>query len=308
MSNPRIRSLWGRMALALGVFLVFTTFFAVVVLVTYLAGEGKLPTTPEAARSPEVRAELERVMEEPRFLVGMLFGQALGGIATVILLTLGVDRRPFGDLGTRGGTRWAGGVGWGLLLGAVLASVVVLFVSAAGGRHLHAELFAGVGWRWAPLTTVAVLLAAFMEEWFLRGYLWANLRETYTAGRTIFFTTLLFAFLHSANPGTGFLGWLNIYLIGIVLGQLREVSGGVPVPIGLHAAWNLMMGMVLGARVSGLVFPSVLRVSLEDLPLALGGGPFGPEGSAVTTILFGGIAVLLGKRMAAASAGDVPFR
>ncbi len=298
MAEYRIKSPWGRVVIALLVYLALISLFFSV----FLAAVGVATEGPEFGQGPHPREELLQLAETPPGRVGTLFGQSLGGILAVLLLTLIVDRRPLGALGLGGPrNRRTGTLAWGLLLGMILAAVVVLFVSAVGRRHVKPELFEGIGAQWAPLTVVAILLAAFAEEWFIRGYLWVNFRERYSVVITIFLTTLVFAVLHSNNPSANFLGWVNILIIGVVIGQLREISGGIQVPIGLHMGWNLTVGVVLGAPVSGISLPSVFRVSLEDLPVPLGGGAFGPEGSLVVTVLFGGVAVLLGRRMADAA-------
>lgn len=302
---PRIRGVWRRIILAVVIFVVLTTLLSA----AYLASTGILATAAgTTASDPALQAELKRVMESPRFLVFMMLGQAVMGIVTVLLMTAGVDRRRMGSLGLGGpGGIRGGSAAWGLMLGTILAAVSILFISAVGGRHLKPALFEGLGWSMAAATLLATLAAAFMEEWFVRGYVYVNLREGYPAERAIFLTAIVFSFLHSSNPGTNFLGWVNILLIGIVLGQLREISGGLEVPIGLHAGWNLVVGMLFGAQVSGFSLPSLLRVSIRDLPSVLGGGDFGPEGSLVVTVLFGAIAVLLGRRMAGAARGNNDF-
>jgi membrane protease YdiL (CAAX protease family) len=302
---PRIRGVWRRIILAMVIFVALTTLLSA----AYLASTGILATAANTTPSdPALQAELKRVMESPKFLVFMMLGQAVMGIITVLLMTAGVDRRRIGSLGLGGpGGIRGGSAAWGLMLGTILAAVSILFISAVGGRHLKPALFEGLGWSMAAATLLATLAAAFMEEWFVRGYVFVNLREGYPAERAIFLTAIVFSFLHSSNPGSNFLGWVNILLIGIVLGQLREISGGLEVPIGLHAGWNLVVGMLFGAQVSGFSLPSVLRVSIRDLPAVLGGGDFGPEGSLVVTVLFGAIAVLLGRRMAGAARGNNDF-
>ncbi len=305
MGEPRIRSVWGRVILILVLYAIVVTLFSVI----YVASTGILDRVGSPADQAGLQAELDRLTRSTPFMTGMLLGQAVLGIVVVLAAARGVDDRRLAELGIawkrRPGT---GTLRWGLLLGTVLAAVAVLFITAAGRRHLRPEFFAEGGWVWAAATAGTLLLSAFMEEWFFRGYLFVNLREEYTAGRTIFLTALAFAFFHGANPGAGFVAWMNIVLVGVVIGQLREISGGLRIPVGFHAGWNLTVGMILGAQLSGLSLPSAIRVSLIDLPPALGGGGFGPEASLVVTVLFGGIAVLLGRRMMPAAGGDPAIR
>jgi membrane protease YdiL (CAAX protease family) len=137
-----------------------------------------------------------------------------------------------------------------------------------------------------------------MEELVFRGYLFRIIRENLGGGRTIFLTALAFSVVHVTNPGASFLAWINILLIGVVLGQLRALSGGLAMPFGLHLGWNLALGMLFGVPVSGLVLPSAFRISLEDVSPALGGGGFGPEASMPLTVLLIVVVVLLARRLA----------
>jgi membrane protease YdiL (CAAX protease family) len=288
--DPRIRSPWWRIALAFGLYLALANGF----LVVYLLVMGG-PLTPDEAG----RAALQAELETPRFLAAALGFQALAGFLAAWIMARGVDRRPLGDLGV-GGTAGIrlGDMAWGGLMGAVLAAVITLFISALAGRHLHYVHFGdGESSEWNSLVPILLVGSAFVEEWFFRGYLFVNLRERYHAGGAILLSAMAFSLLHASNPGAGALAGINVFLIGVVLAELREMTRGIQVPFGLHLGWNLTLGTGFGVPVSGYTLPSVLRVSLSDLPTALGGGEFGVEASAVLTALFTGIALFLAWRL-----------
>ncbi|HET9233068.1 MAG TPA: CPBP family intramembrane glutamic endopeptidase [Candidatus Eisenbacteria bacterium] len=280
---PRLRSPWARIALAFGVFLVLANMIGFLYLLA--------AAPPFDPKTTDMDA-LSTLLKDPRMLAGLLTAQALAGVLTVIFMTASIDRRPIKGLGVR---KEFGGLAWGLFLGAVCATAVTLFISAVGKRHVEAVLFRDTERVEVLLFAIVVVAAAFMEELLFRGYLYVNLREMYSAGRTVVFSSLAFATVHASNPEASVLAWVNVMLVGAVLGQLREITGGILMPLGLHVGWNLSLGMIFGVRVSGLNLPSAFRISLEDLPSALGGGDFGPEASLVLTFLFMVIVILLSR-------------
>jgi len=281
--EPRIRSGWGRIALAFGVFLILANVISFLFLL--------------AVSDPTQTGDLEslsKVLAEPPMLAGLLTAQAIAGVLTALFMAKSIDRRPLRDLGVR---LEPGALAWGFFLGVICATAVTLFISAVGKRHVEPSLFEKTARADVPLFALVILAAAFMEELLFRGYMYANLREMYSSGRTIMLSSLAFATVHATNPEASVLAWINVLLVGTVLGQLREITGGILMPLGLHVGWNLSLGMLFGVRVSGLNLPSAFHIGLEDLPPALGGGDFGPEASLVLTGLFMIIVVLLGRRL-----------
>lgn len=97
-----------------------------------------------------------------------------------------------------------------------------------GGRYLH----------WAVLVTVV----AVAEEAFLRGTLWTAVREQWGETATLLVTSVAFAALHLP-----LYGWGSVpldFAVGLVLGVLREQTGGWAAPAITHvgadlAAWFL---------------------------------------------------------------------
>jgi len=282
-AGPRIRSGWGRIALAFGVFLLLANVIGFLFLLAVA------PWDPTKTNDLE---SLSKLLAEPRMLAGLLTAQALAGVLTSIFMASSIDRRPLSDLGVR---PEFGSMAWGVFLGVICATAVTLFISAVGKRHVEPSFFEKTERADVPLFALVLLAAAFMEELLFRGYVYANLREMYSAGRTVVLSSLAFATVHATNPEASVLAWINVVLVGAVLGQLREITGGILMPLGLHVGWNLSLGMLFGVRVSGLNLPSAFHISLEDLPPALGGGDFGPEASLVLTGLFMVIVVLLGR-------------
>lgn len=296
--TPRIQALWVRLGATLLTYILATNF-AVVLFMSFVFVSRNLNRTANPADIPKpTEEEVMALNAEPGFVLARFVITVMISLCITFLATTLLDRRPLRDLGFSFRGAWSSTLGWGAFLGVILSSLLVLTVCALGGRHLNYVGFADANPALVVGFFLFLILISFAEEWFVRGYIYANLRAEASAARTILMTSLLFSAIHINNPGLGALGWINLYLAGIVLGQLRELTGGLQVSFGLHAAWNIMLGMVMGATLSGFEFPSLFRVSLYDLESPLGGGEFGPEASAIMTFLFLGVIIVLARRLA----------
>jgi membrane protease YdiL (CAAX protease family) len=167
------------------------------------------------------------------------------------------------------------GMLWGGALVAIAAGLIVLSTDV---RHEP-----GRGFPWLELFAV-FLPAAVHEELLFRGYAFQKLYR-WRRGFAIVFIALLFAGLHAGNLSVTPLGLLNIFLGGILLGLAYGRYQRLWFPIGLHLAWNLMSGPILGHEVSG--YEAVMTVLTErgSGPELLTGGEFGIEGSLWMTLV-----------------------
>lgn len=141
----------------------------------------------------------------------------------------------------------------------------------------------GSGFPWRELALVFVP-AAIHEELLFRGYPFQKLhaRNRWFA---IGFVALVFAALHAGNEAATPLGLVNIFLGGVLLGLAWERYRRLWFPIGLHLAWNLTTGPILGHEVSGYEAIATVFVEQGTGPEWLTGGDFGIEGSAIMTAL-----------------------
>jgi membrane protease YdiL (CAAX protease family) len=171
----------------------------------------------------------------------------------------------------------------------------VLLIAAADGlvmlttrlRHV-----AGNGFPWFELIAV-YLPAVFHEELLFRGYpfqkLWRMNRLVAVA-----FTSVVFAALHGGNNAVSALAMVNLFLAGILLALAYARYERLWFPIGIHLAWNLLSGPILGYNVSGFVASeTVFRTVGRGTPW-LTGGLFGIEGSVwIGIVELAGVALLL---------------
>ena len=79
------------------------------------------------------------------------------------------------------------------------------------------------------------------------------------------------------------LAFVNLFLAGLLLGINYLYTRNLWFSFFFHFSWNFFQGPILGFRVSGLVFPSLLQTETKG-DLFVTGGDFGLEGSILTTV------------------------
>ena len=169
-----------------------------------------------------------------------------------------------------------------LALGAVFGASVIAVCTLAIVLTTDVHHAPGLGFPW--LEALAVFLpAALHEELLFRGYAFQKLyawRPTFS----LFFVSIFFAALHLGNPSVSWLGLANIFLGGILLGLAYARYRRLWFPIGLHLAWNLTSGPILGDEVSGYTTRSSILRELGHGEVWLTGGEFGIEASVLMTV------------------------
>ncbi|MFD3259648.1 lysostaphin resistance A-like protein [Paenibacillus lentus] len=185
----------------------------------------------------------------------------------------------------------------GAVAGIILISISAVLIWA----------FGGIAWQtpaWdqemlVPMLKGAVLFVgvAVSEEIYSRGYVQGLLRYHYGKTVAIVMSSILFALLHSLNPGvfSSPFPFANLIMAGVIMAVAREVTGGLWWPIGLHLTWNYFQGYIYGFNVSGTVPDNSLLSTVDQGPAWLSGGIFGIEGSALTVavLILGTIAVYM---------------
>jgi uncharacterized protein len=167
------------------------------------------------------------------------------------------------------------GIGFAVLL---IGTCDVLLMLFAHARHARRD-----GLPWLELAVV-FLPAAFHEELAFRGYLFQKLRS-WNRGAAFAFSSLLFALLHLGNSSITTLALANIALAGILLALAWERYERLWFPIGIHLAWNILSGPVLGYPVSGYAPRSTLFDTTSRGAAWITGGSFGIEGSVFIAVV-----------------------
>jgi len=134
------------------------------------------------------------------------------------------------------------------------------------------------------IVVVTGVYAGFVEELLMRGILFRWLEELFGSWIALALSSLIFGFLHGANPNATFVSSLAIAIeAGTLLGAAYMLTRSLWLAIGLHAGWNIVQGLwdvpISGNDVDGLV-----QARLEG-PELLAGGGFGLEATVFALVV-----------------------
>jgi membrane protease YdiL (CAAX protease family) len=130
------------------------------------------------------------------------------------------------------------------------------------------------------MALVVYLCVAFAEETLFRGYILRNLMLSTQKNLALIISAIIFAAMHAFNPNITYLGYLNLFLAGILLGLPYLYTNNLWFPISLHFSWNFFQSL-FGFNVSGLNSYSIVNFNLIEKN-NFNGGDFGFEGSVVS--------------------------
>jgi hypothetical protein len=214
-----------------------------------------------------------------------------------------VDRRRLSDLGFGLDRDWWLDLGFGLLLGAVLMTLVFAVELALGWVVVTGTFEPRGSFLSVFLAVVALfVVVGVQEELLARGYLLTNVCEGLVGwlgdrGATVvavLLSSAVFGGLHLGNPNATLVSTLSISVAGVMLAAGYVFTGDLAIPIGLHVTWNLFQGGVYGFPVSGLGIDAAVVAVSQRGPDLWTGGAFGPEAGllGVAAILLGTLAVV----------------
>lgn len=242
---------------------------------------------------------------------------AIIGIGTLVAITGSVwlggrflDRRWFANFGLHVNRDWWIDLGFGLVLGAALMSIIFIVELAAGWVTVtgtfqtpSASLPFGAA---VLLQLVLFLCVGFYEELLSRGYHLKNLAEgMQPLGKrmaillSLLISAAVFGVAHSRNPNASAVSTFNIVIAGIFLGLGMVLTGELAIPIGLHITWNFFQGNVFGFPVSGTGANTTTFIAVaQGGDPAWTGGAFGPEAGilGLGAMVLGGLLVFLWVR------------
>ncbi|ANY22016.1 CPBP family intramembrane metalloprotease [Gordonia terrae] len=212
------------------------------------------------------------------------------GMTLVVLFAwvVAYERRSILSVGLRdrrGPIRFLVGAASGFALFGIVLLLLVVFAGydadSAAGHTTTGTAAVGIVLSLIPVWIVQ----ASTEEIAVRGYLlqWHGLRLT-NGWAAVILPSILFAVVHlDFHP----LVLVNIFLFGVLFSFLSLGSGSIWLTAELHAAWNMAQGNIFGILGDSSARDVTVFTFASDTSASsvLTGGDYGPEGSALTTIV-----------------------
>jgi hypothetical protein len=156
----------------------------------------------------------------------------------------------------------------------------------------------GNWWAQAGHSTILLLPAAFFEELFIRGYVFAILRRAAGWKMALIITSVVFGLLHVTNPGADAESILAVIVAGFFLGVVFLATRSLYAAGAAHFAWNWVMSGALHIAVSGVPSNDPDYRVVDSGPDWLTGGPWGPEGGiAAVAAMFVVLFYLYGRHL-----------
>lgn len=225
-------------------------------------------------------------------------GGGISLLATLISMWLAahfIDRRHWADYGLHLNWHWWLDFSYGLVLGAVLMTIIALAEWSVGWITITATFRTPIPsdsyWVKMLLPLLGFLCVGIYEELLFRGYLIRNLAEGLNIPQigtrpavliAWLLSSVVFGLAHGMNPNSSIISSINLILAGLGLGLAYVLTSELAIPIGIHITWNLFQGTVFGFPVSGQDFSSITLIAIaqhgDDLWT---GGAFGPEAGII---------------------------
>ena len=190
-----------------------------------------------------------------------------------------IERRSLFDYGLRDRRaipHWLSGA----LIGFCSLTLMLLGFRAAHDFYFGPEAMHGSALAMAALSNViGFVLVALFEETTFRGYAFYTLIDGMGFLPAAVAMSLLFAFVHTQNPGEAPVGIVAVFAFGMMLVFSIWRTGSLLWAIGFHFMWDYSETFIYGVPDSGFVSPQHLLSARFSGPAWITGGTVGPEGS-----------------------------
>jgi len=212
-------------------------------------------------------------------------------VATVFAARI-VEDMPVQALGLGLHGNWKLNLVAGFSIGGFLLILVVAGAKILGEFQLVWAAYTNPGRM--VLTLGILIIAAAFEELIFRGYPMQVLMKGMGPWPAMLIMSTLFGLLHAGNLNSTVLGVFNTGVAGMMLSLAYFRTRSLWFPYGLHLAWNIGTGMVVGFPLSGTGFSSIWIAQVNG-PSWLLGADYGPEGGLLGTVVFLAGAVVVWK-------------
>jgi uncharacterized protein len=202
--------------------------------------------------------------------------------ATWIMLRR-IDKLPWHEVGLDRDAASPPILARGAALGGLTIGLASLFLLSTHMLRID-HTAPGSWWGEAGHSTIFFLPAAFFEELFIRGYVFAVLRRAAGWKLALIVTSIVFGLLHAANPNPDAESILAVIVAGFFLGAILLATQSLYAAGAAHFAWNWVMSGALHSAVSGLPSGDPDYRVVDSGPDWLTGGRWGPEGGLATVI------------------------
>jgi hypothetical protein len=147
------------------------------------------------------------------------------------------------------------------------------------------ELHGSEIWKWGALYGFGFIVVALEEEFHYRGYGLYTLTQGLGFWPAAILLSASFGFSHLGNSGETWLGLFNAGAGGLLFCLMLRRSGNLWLPIGFHESWDWTQTYFYGIPDSGRTLPGHLLSGGFVGPNWLTGGPVGPEGSVLLSLM-----------------------
>jgi len=274
--NKQVRSGWK-------IFITLLTFFlAANILSTIIAVIFTIITMISAGTGTDLQELILTVMSNKTLEFIMQIVQCVCMILAVLLFWKVFDKKPLKKLGFTSPIVNLKDLIYGLVFGALSITVVFIVLLQTNQITLVNSISQpNVSW-FLISDLVLFVFVGINEELFSRGYCMSVLKQTNSVWAMVLVSSVVFSVIHALNPNINTVGFLNIFLVGILFAFMFLKRGNLWMPIGYHITWNYFQGSIFGFKVSGQTTNGLYQL---DLPFEnyINGGAFGPEAGVVTT-------------------------
>lgn len=213
----------------------------------------------------------------------LILSRAIGALlafGVLLLLGRGLQRKTLEEIGVspRGASPL---IVLGVLIGAVMMGTIAGLMGLAGWYKVASLNFDALA---LGRTLIAFFFVALFEELLFRAILFRQLDNVFGSWIALAISGALFGAMHFANPGATLWTTLALAVFGMGIGAAYLLARNVWVAVGLHWAWNFLLGPIFGFAVSGNATYALLTATSAG-PDLWTGGAFGPEAGLLALIV-----------------------